>query len=251
MSHAALTTPASLPPAARPGEEAFVYATWSLHLEHTPDVDLGFLNRLLRNPDALVDQARNLKAGRRCTVVELPTDSGMVVVKRFNTRGLLHALGHAVLPSRASRNWQGGRALRQAGVPVPRPLAFLERRRGPFRGRSFAVMTREPGEPLFGWLNAPERQAEEVAAVARELKDYQRRMAQAGLTHGDFRPMNMLHDGQRVTLVDLDAVRQHRDPVKLQRSRHRDTHRFLEEAALWPAWHRLFAEVFAQTDHNG
>jgi serine/threonine protein kinase len=82
-----------------------------------------------------------------------------VVIKEFRTRGV-NRLKSLFVRGKALKSWQGGMALAEKGIDTPPPVAYLEKRRGLFLGRSFFLTERVYGMEeirfLFRSLPSPE-----------------------------------------------------------------------------------------------
>jgi hypothetical protein len=87
---------------------------------------------VLADPEKLMSGGREIHAGRNrlsAFSLDLPgLGKREVVLKRFQPRGV-DRLKTLALPSKPLRAWRGARALVERGIPTPRPLAWLERRR--------------------------------------------------------------------------------------------------------------------------
>lgn len=173
--------------------------------------DAPALRAWLAAPDAPFDdpQAVWLKRGRSASVVRLTLDGRDVVVKRYNLKGFLHRLRRFWRPSRAWHSWRAAQRLRLWGVPTPKPIALLEERFGPLRGRAFYVSEYAAGEPLATALPAadPSRRALLLNNLCLLLNT----LARLRLSHGDLKATNLLVDNDNtLMLLDLDALRRHR-----------------------------------------
>ncbi len=205
-------------------------------------VDEAILHALRERPDALIEQGTILKSGDRCTVARIAGPSneggggggggsgggGGAVIKRYNRRGLFHTLTHLLARSRASWCWANAQRVRAAGLRTPTPLAFVEERWGPFRGRSFLIVEHVPGVPLVEWVVAHANDARVIEAMADRFADIWRALGKARLGHGDMKATNFLVDGAgELWLIDLDGMRPHPPGPTLARARKRDRARFL------------------------
>lgn len=184
---------------------------------------------LLADPDALTLAGHRLKDGGTCTVALAGTAAGRVVIKRYNRKGWGHALSRAWRPSRAWHSWLAGHRLAFYGIATPRPLAMIEERLGPLRGRAFLVNAYCPGGNLLDILDPAEAPSPAQQAALLGLF---RRLADVKITHGDLKATNLLwHDGA-VVLIDLDAMTCHRSAAAFGRAWRRDRARLLRN---WPA----------------
>jgi Ser/Thr protein kinase RdoA (MazF antagonist) len=94
------------------------------------------------------------------------------------------------------------------GIDGLRPVALLERRRGPLRGIAWFVST---------WIDAPDllsvgMQRKLCEAELAALDTLLRQMLAARLSHGDFKANNLLLRDDRLAIIDLDSMRPHDSP---------------------------------------
>jgi hypothetical protein len=174
----------------------------------SPDLEaaLGRLPELASGPGAEV-----LHSGRnRIVALDLPVSAGRAlscVVKSFRSAGL-QKLKTLVLPSKAAKAWRGARALAAAGFETPRPVAYLERRRGGLVAESHFVAERVPGLPEIRSLlrdPAPDGLRPLLAALAASVAALHR----SGLLHRDLSDGNVLvrREGGAYSFVYLDTNR--------------------------------------------
>ncbi len=184
---------------------------------------------LLANPDAWVTRAAPLKAGNTSTVVRLDIDGHPIIVKRYNIKGLTHAASRFWRPSRAWHSWREGHRLAMLGIPAPAPLALIENRLGPLRGKAWLVMEYMEGPNLLQhWPANAHPPDAELRALLRTFQG----LTAARITHGDLKATNLIWHKGDVALIDLDAMKQHRTSTAFEHAWRRDMQRFLEN---WPA----------------
>ncbi|PKO34137.1 MAG: hypothetical protein CVU34_08970 [Betaproteobacteria bacterium HGW-Betaproteobacteria-7] len=187
------------------------------------------LRSLLADPDAAMAGGRLLKDGGTCTVAAVRVAGRTLVVKRYNLKHWRHALSRAWRPSRAWHSWQAAHRLAFYGIATPRPLALIEERAGPLRGRAFLIAEHCPGINLLDDLD-PAREPE--AELQQALCSLFRTLHQLRISHGDLKATNLLwHDGE-IVLIDLDALVEHRSASTFARAWRRDRARLLRN---WPA----------------
>lgn len=187
------------------------------------------LQALIDRPDAVLAEGQRLKSGGTCTVAGVQLGDSRVVVKRYNLKHWRHALSRAWRPSRAWHSWREGHRLDFYDIATPRPLAVIEERLGPLRGRAFLVNEYCPGASLLDVLDAGQVPEPALASALLELFG---QLHALRITHGDLKASNLLWDAGRVVLIDLDAMRQHASPAGFARAWQRDRARFL---CNWPA----------------
>ena len=149
-------------------------------------------------------------------------DGRVVVIKRYNMKSALHWLRRCWRPSRAWASWRNAHWLELLGLQTPAPIAFLEMRCGPLRRRAYYVSDFIDGESVLNALNRREPSAHEIA----ELHNYFAIAASDRLIHGDMKATNFLLHEEQLFILDLDAMREEKNPRRWQRLFRRDCERF-------------------------
>jgi hypothetical protein len=131
------------------------------------------------------------------------------------------------------RELENALALRAAGLPAPRALACGEEKRG-WRKRSFVVLEEVPGVPLER-VEPPAAIAERralVLAVARLVRAFHA----AGFAHRDLYLANIIKEGEKLGIVDLERVR---GGGVSERARRKDLAALDYSAVKWSATDRV------------
>lgn len=167
---------------------------------------IDFVNKI----DSLMDAGRILKKGNTSYVSSTSFNGKDVVVKRYNYKGLLHSLRHTIKGSRARRNWLYGHRLTMLGIPTPKPLAFIEKKKGVLVWQSYIVTEYIEGQKLYDFLkdNSPEQR--ESILVKERLEILMKELSKYRVTHGDLKHTNILVTKDNVILTDLDSLKFHR-----------------------------------------
>lgn len=160
--------------------------------------------------DALMDAGRILKNGNTCYVSRLMWDGMDVVVKRYNHKGLLHSLRHTIKRSRARRGWLNAHHLGMQEILTPKPLAYIEQRRGRLIWNSYLVTRYTEGPSLYHFLRDESIAPEQRAATTQQAKDLLDQLAKHRITHGDLKHTNILMTENGPALTDLDSVQFHK-----------------------------------------
>jgi len=186
------------------------------------------------DPDRLVESGTVLKDCERTTVVRVDTAEGSStesswLLKRYNLRDPLHTGLHFVMRSRARTSWINGRCLCSLGISSPRPMAYLERRIGPLRTRSYLLTEFVPGTPLCDFARRNGSTIDLPDTAIRQFASLWHRFGQLRVTHGDIKLSNFLvtPDGC-LWLIDLDSMRFHRLAGRFQRARTREWKQFMQ-----------------------
>lgn len=179
---------------------------------------------LLRNPDAYIEQGEILKAGNTATVARVQIDGRSLVVKRYNIKSPWHALSRAFRKSRAWTSWANAFHMEFLGIPSLRPLAMLEHRLGPFRGKAYFITEYIDGPDALAFLRGMKQTNGEPEALANLLQY----LSNSRISHGDLKATNFLMGSNGPVIIDLDAMRQHKDPEQFQKAFNKDIDRFMK-----------------------
>lgn len=196
------------------------------------------LQPLLTDLDARIDAGHIYKTGGAATVARVELDGRPLVVKRYNVKNLLHWFKRFWRPSRAWHSWREGNRLQLLGITTPTPLAVIERRWCWLRGRAYLITDYCGGQDIIARFEAylqatpPET---ELLALDRLFAALLRER----ISHGDFKGHNLFWDDAQGawSLIDLDAMCQHRSTRSFARAYARDRARFLRN---WPADSALY-----------
>ncbi len=201
--------------------------------------EADFLAPLIADPDAWLEQGIPLKRGRSATLAMVELEGRKLVIKRYNIKSARHALSRAWRPSRAWHSWVEGHRLNFLGIATPRPLALIERRLGPLRGRAWLITEYCEGPNLQTRLAAHAENGvpAEVKEAIRKLFE---QLAAARISHGDLKATNFLCRGDELVVLDLDALRQHDSEAAWRKAWQKDRARFLRN---WPECSVLQREV--------
>jgi tRNA A-37 threonylcarbamoyl transferase component Bud32 len=211
-----------------------VYADRTSWCVASRDVDSSEIHSLLDDPDRpfRAPGTAILKDSRTTTVAETTmVASGRpiaVIYKRFNRKKWLDPLLTLFRPSRAWRSWQAGHDLASRGIPTPRNLAFLARRRSFWRSPLFWFLPHETylvtvketdAVSLTSYVQdvlsslPPEIGRARIRRLAGSLALLVRSLHERSLSHRDLKASNILIqtnpiDGSdRLSLIDLVGVR--------------------------------------------
>jgi len=168
---------------------------------------------LLDDLDGVIDSGQPLKQGGSATVVKVEWQGRPLVIKRYNRKNWRHRVSRWFRPTRAWHSWQGGNRLLTLGIATPKPLAMVEERFGPLRGRGYLITESSAGKGLVqsvqeGGESCLSRLLPELGALLKRFRDHH-------IAHGDFKGTNLLWDGEQVAplaLIDLDVIRWHNNP---------------------------------------
>lgn len=204
--------------------------TWGVAVR---DLDDHEIRILAANPDSPFSDPRStlIKNSRTSKVVETTMSVGgvptKVVFKRFNRKKWIDPWLNLFRPSRAWRSWQAGQDLASRGIPTPRNILFLARKRrfwsNPFswflpHETYLATCKEEQVITLSEYVRKvlptlpPEECRARVRKVNLELARLLRDLHERSLSHRDLKASNILvhldpgKAGKLLSLIDLVGV---------------------------------------------
>ena len=176
--------------------------------------------------DFVTQSANVLKNGTTCFVTRTQWCGRAVVIKRYNSKGLLHGLRHTLKGSRAQRGWLTAHRLRQLGIPTPKPLGYIEEYAGFLLKRSWLITEFAPGPKLRDILADAALTKPQKTAVIDQVFAILNRLDENRITHGDLKHVNLIVTPDGVTLIDLDSVKFHRTGLFYRYHRRKDLNAF-------------------------
>jgi hypothetical protein len=207
------------------------------------------------SPDSLETAMRTgslLKDGNTSTVVRTRLAQQDVVIKRYNIKHVLHAIGRSWRPSRAAVSWSNAHRLQYYGFLTPQPLAMLEKRFCGLRGEAYfvsAVSELPDALAFFQTVKDDALRSEALRQLA--LTCYQFYLLK--ISHGDLKASNLQVNLQgQISVMDLDSMQQYRCARRALRAHVRDIRRLLQnwkdDTSLYNALLLSFHAVYV--DHT-
>jgi tRNA A-37 threonylcarbamoyl transferase component Bud32 len=200
---------------------------------------------LLADPDASLQRAdaQYLKQGNTCTLWTTRVDGRQLVVKRYNIKGLLHRLGRVYRNTRAAVSWKNAHRLGMYGILTARPVALLEERYGPLRGRAWYLSEFVAGDDAGTLCGQNTLDQAGIEAAGQQVTGLLAQLALSGISHGDMKATNFILSEQGAVVIDLDAMREHVVPSCFRRAHHRDLTRFMRNWEACPEIKAMFTEM--------
>jgi tRNA A-37 threonylcarbamoyl transferase component Bud32 len=186
---------------------------------------LDFIERI----DALIDQGQIIKRGDTSCVSRVRWNNKDVVVKRYNHKGFTHSLRHTIKGSRAMRAWLNAHRLMMLQIPTPKPLAYIEHRKGPLVWKSYLVTEFIEGQNLDCFLRDDNISNQQKTTAIKQVVKQLEMLQKCRLTHGDFKHTNILITDNGPVLTDLDGMKSYSSNLIYHRRQTRDVARFLEK----------------------
>ena len=195
-----------------------------------PYSDAALKSALMSAPDSLLRDSPDvrLKTGNSSTVGLCTINGRKLVVKRYNIKSFWHGLSRFWRPSRAADSWANAYRLGMYAILTAVPVALLETRFGPFRGRAFFVAAHVASPDLAHYLeDAAVSEAQKKQSV-QELARLMYKMLLLQIAHGDLKASNILVEDGRPVLIDLDSLREYRCKHRFEVAHVRDLKRLLK-----------------------
>jgi len=160
--------------------------------------------------DTLMDEGQILKDGNTCYVSRLTWNGEDAVVKRYNHKGFVHSLRYTIKRSRARGGWLHAHRLEMLKISTPKPLAYIEQRKGFLIWKSYLVTRYVEGQKLYDFLRDENVTREQRLTASQRVKDLLDEMGKHRITHGDFKNSNILISKTGPVLIDLDGMKVHK-----------------------------------------
>jgi hypothetical protein len=214
------------------------------------ELPADLVEKMWRDPQALLAESARLQHKLRCSVAKLDHSAGPFVWKHHNWGTVYRSVKRSLSPSPAAKSWADARFLFQAGVPTPRPRAYLEHRIGPFKRSSYLLSDYIPGTSLYRFLRFERPTVEFLRSLAEQVAAIWQQLDDLCVWHNDFKTENLLVDTQgKVWLIDFERMRRIRNRDRLRRRQLRDVHDFFHPRN-WrenPAAAEIFRGEFVKT----
>ena len=110
------------------------------------------------------------------------------------------------------------------GIRSLNPVAMLEYRIGPLRRRSYFVTEYIEGPDALVRLGSLETPDDELEALVLLLRN----LSESKISHGDMKATNFLMADDGPVIIDLDAMREHKNSESFQRAYNKDMDRFMK-----------------------
>ena len=165
-----------------------------------------------------------------------------VVIKRYKTKNAWHALRRTVRRSRAENCWIYADILQNLGVAIAPPVAFIQEYLGTgLKGGSW-YLSKYMGPYCLDHLPIIDDEAVRVR-VMEQIVEIMAILRNHHISHGDMKATNLLlAAGNRVVLLDLDAMKEHFTADRARTGINKDMVRFLQNWRDQPALLELARE---------
>ncbi|KPK45276.1 MAG: hypothetical protein AMJ65_00340 [Phycisphaerae bacterium SG8_4] len=189
---------------------------------------------LIAQIDTLLHTGQVIKNGDTCHVSRLVWNYRDVVVKRYNHKGIIHSLRHTIKKSRARKAWLNANRLEELKVATPRPVAYIEHRKGPLLWKSYLVTEYVEGKMLHSYIRDDKISKQNRLDAITQVVGLLNRLWKHRITHGDLKHTNVLITERGPILTDLDAMTVHKWKLPYRSRQRKDLERFLKKTDVSP-----------------
>jgi tRNA A-37 threonylcarbamoyl transferase component Bud32 len=203
------------------------------------------LLHLLNNLDFEISKAKSyLKNDPTSTVCLYELNGEMVVIKRSNTKNRLHFLRRSFRKSRAFRSWDNAKRLIGAGIATFEPIAAVENRWGPFKGRSYLISSYLGGKQASSVFALGAKPVATWPKIAKNIIGLINQLSNSSLSHRDLNLSNIILINQKPFLIDLDGMQQHRWSLLAKYYASQDQKRFMKNWVELPGVNPKASQLF-------
>jgi len=189
------------------------------------------LGQLLRDtPDTLIDgpSQQILKNGNTCTVGLAEINARKIVVKRYNIKSFWHLLGRVWRPSRAAASWSNAHRLIMHGIATAKPIALMEQRIGPLRGKAYFLAEYIESVNLADLMQDSLLSQAQKQSVCQAIAELMYKLSLLQIVHGDMKASNIHIENSRPVLIDLDSLQEYRCKAWFAKGHVRDLKRLIK-----------------------
>ena len=174
--------------------------------------------------DYLENPANNIKNGHTCTIAQAQLAQQSVVIKRYNIKSWIHAVGRRFRKSRAAISWANAHRLIMVNISTPKPLALVEERAQWLANRAYFITEFVDAPDVAAFFAQPHAE-QNKRDVAYQVAQLFYRLYLLKISHGDCKASNIkIKDGKPV-LLDLDAMQA--NPCFFEQKHLKDLRRFM------------------------
>jgi tRNA A-37 threonylcarbamoyl transferase component Bud32 len=174
------------------------------------------LSSSLREPEQFLQrpEARLIKNSQTTTVAVAGETAARFYIKRYNYQGFAYALKDFFRSSRARRAWIAANSLAMRGIPVARPVVYLERRRLGILLESYILTQALAGVMLRDIFRRYDRagyRIEEKRRLLGEVARFLKKMHRNGVAYRDLKGTNFIvqdtvSGSYDLRIVDFDGI---------------------------------------------
>lgn len=201
---------------------------------------------LIKYPDNFIDNGEFLKKGNSTTISVIALNDRKFVIKRYNTKNIIHAIRRAFRQSRASISWKNAHMLNFYGIPTTKPIALIENRWGFIQKNSYYITEFQQGETCLNFFRTNKHSEQDKTYTANTIVETLKKIHGLRITHGDLKTTNMIISDLQPTLIDLDSMRQHSNKLSFKKAQNKDILRFFKNWNNDKSNSELFRKIYSE-----
>jgi len=188
------------------------------------------MSALMQNPEIAFQDAsaEYLKKGNTCTIIKVPVDEHVLVIKRYNIKNIAHGLKQLFRKTRARRSWLSAHYLRLLSINTIKPIGLHEKKLGPCHFQAYFIAEYNEGHAIDQFDIQDEQALQYLESIADDFVVQLNTMFEKGITHGDLKASNLLIRSGKVTWLDLDSVKFHHNKFSFGAAKKADLIRFMK-----------------------
>jgi len=206
----------------------------------------GLVERFFKCPESIitkcVKQTIKNNPHEKTSVFVVEVDGKQYIVKRYNVTSIKHFLKICLRGTRGWRAWQFANLLKQHRIAAIFPVAFIEKRYGPLRGRAYMVYEYLDYPKGSEYVRSLKEDSENVRLLLANTVRLIQQLKAVRLSHNDFHLGNMLIHQDKPILFDLDHMRRHVNNKFFTKAHNSDIHLFKWYLRDRPQLIKLFME---------
>ena len=184
-----------------------------------------------------------LKKGNSTTVVNFELSGKLMVIKRYNIKGVWHGLSRALRPSRASISWANAHRLKLLGIAAAKPIAMLETQPFGLRGKAYFLAEHIDAPDAAEFFKLTSNKGHRAAAI-KNIATLFYKLYLLQISHGDMKATNIKIQNNKPVLIDLDSMCQHSQAGRALKAHVRDLQRFMQNWLEMPSLYNAFVKTF-------
>ncbi|MGD2138193.1 MAG: lipopolysaccharide kinase InaA family protein, partial [Gammaproteobacteria bacterium] len=210
------------------------------------------LIKVLIEPDVSLQYpgTRILQQGGDSTLWLSRIGERRIVIKRYNINGIWQGILRAVRESGAAVSWRNAHRLVQYGIATARPVAMVEERFGPLRGRAWYLSEYVAGETAAVLCEAEEAgeggeagESSGKAAFIRAVASLLQQLERCRICHGDMDASSFILAEHGPVVIDLDTMQEHSSRFVFRHRWRRELGRFMRNWDACPDVAGMFREL--------
>ena len=206
------------------------------------------LDAILSEPDKAISNGSIIANGPTTTLSKITLKNNkQVIIKRFNSKGVIYSLFRSLIESRAKTCWKGAEFFKWFGIPTAKTLGMLEVKTGPWIKKSYLITEFIEGETLAEFFEE-EHDKKDWINVSCLVGEILTAMPKILIAHGDFKSTNFIIKKNEPVLIDLDSFSIFNSKYLFNKSYKKDIARFKRNWNKQPSASKIFNPIIHQVE---